>query len=143
MLRRIGVNQAGIEQLQSDNFDTMEMLVGQYKDNISEFTSYLKTINKSNNLVRFFPVVTNRMTAVLHMFIQAATCFHTVPDISIIDRDETAGFLEAYHAYNKFCESDVDEDIIIDLPDLNSIVPGAVKNAKTAFLKRLICDKIS
>ena len=118
MLQRIGVNQAGIEQLRSDDFDTMEVLVGQYKDNISEFTAYLRTINKSNSPVRFSPVVSNRITAVLHLFIQAVTCFHTVPDIAIIDRDETQNLLEAYNAYVKISETNGDDDIIIDLPEL-------------------------
>ena len=118
MLRRIGVNQAGIEQLNSDDFDTMKVLVNQYKDDISEFTSYLRTINKSSSPVRFSPVVSNRIIAVLHHYIQAVTCFHTVPDISIIDRDEATMLVDPYNAYNKFKELDADEDVIIDLPDL-------------------------
>ena len=118
MLRRVGVNQAGIDQLLSDDFDTMEVLVEQYKDNINEFTSYLKTINKSNSPVRFSPVVSNRITAVLHLFIQATSCFHMIPDISIIGRDEATSLIEPYNAYNKFNATDADEDIIIELPDL-------------------------
>ena len=118
MLQQIGLNRAGIDQLLSDNFDTMEVLVGQYKDYVKEFTSYLKTINKSNSPVRFSPVVSNRIVAVLHLFIQSVSCFHTIPDNSMIDRDEATGLLEAYYAYCKFREADVDEEIIIDLPDL-------------------------
>ena len=88
MLQRIGVNQAGIGQLNSDDFDTMKVLVEQYKDDISEFVSYLKTINKSSSPVRYSPVVSNRIIAVLHYFIQSVTCFHKIPDISIINREE-------------------------------------------------------
>ena len=118
MLRRIGINQAGIEQLSSDDFDTMKVLVDQYKDDVTEFSSYLKTINKSNSPVRFSPVISNRIIAVLHYFIQAVTCFHTVPDLATIDRDEATALVDPYNAYIKFKDLDADEDVIIDLPVL-------------------------
>ena len=118
MLRRIGINQAGIEQLSSDDFDTMKVLVDQYKDDVTEFSSYLKTINKSNSPVRFSPVISNRIIAVLHYFIQAVTCFHTVPDLATIDRDEATALVDPYNAYIKFKDLDADDDVIIDLPVL-------------------------
>ena len=118
MLQRIGVNQAGIGQLNSDDFDTMKVLVEQYKDDISEFVSYLKTINKSSSPVRYSPVVSNRIIAVLHYFIQSVTCFHKIPDISIINREEAMMLVEPYNAYLNFKEIDADEDVIIDLPEL-------------------------
>ena len=106
MLRRIGINQAGIEQLNSDDFDTMKVLVDQYKDDITEFSSYLKTINMSSSPVRFSPVISNRIIAVLHYFIQAVTCFHTIPDLAIIDRDEATALVDPYNAYTKLREQD-------------------------------------
>ena len=85
MLRRIGVTRACINQLMNNDFDTMETIVLQYKGYISTFETYLKTINKTMNAaanpVRFSPVVMDRLLAVIHYFIQAITCFHTLPDI--------------------------------------------------------------
>ena len=96
----------------------MKVLVNQYKDDVSEFSAYLKTINKSNSPVRFSPVVSNRITAVLHFFIQSVTCFNTIPDVAVIDRDVATTLIEPYNAYMKFREIDADEDVIIDLPSL-------------------------
>ena len=42
MLQRIGVTRAGIAQITSDDFTTMEVLVNQYKADIDEFESYIK-----------------------------------------------------------------------------------------------------
>ena len=118
MLRGIGINHTVFEQLNSDDFDTMKVLVDQYKDDVSEFASYLKTINKSSSPVQFSPVVSNQITAVLHFYIQSITSFHTIPDISVIDRDEATVLVEAYNAYLKFWDIDADEDVIINLLDL-------------------------
>ena len=115
LLQRIGINLAGVEQLNSDDFDTMKVLVNQYKDDVSEFSAYLKTINKSSSPVCFSPVVSNRITAVLHFFIQSVTCFHTIPDVAIIDRDVATTLIEPYNAYRKFRENDADEDAIIEI----------------------------
>ena len=74
MLQRIGVTRAAITHLQSDDFANMEVIVSQYKSNINEFVTYLKTVNKSSDNVRFSPVVSNRLVATVHYFIQSTTC---------------------------------------------------------------------
>ena len=85
MSSRIGVSQAGSNHLVSDDLDTMEVLVTQYKDNIKDFHTYLKTINKgarnAENPVRFSPVIMDCILAVMHHYIQNVTCFHMIPDM--------------------------------------------------------------
>ena len=73
MLQRIGVSRAAITHLQTDDFTNMEVIVSQYKNDINEFVTYLKTVNKSSYNVRLSPVVTNRLVAVIHYFVQATT----------------------------------------------------------------------
>ena len=118
MLQRIGVSRAAINHLQSDDFTSMEVIVSQYKNNIDEFVTYLKTVNKSSDNVRFSPVVSNRLISVVHYFIQSTTCFHVVPNISMINRAFTTGLSEAYSMYKQFKEEDAEDEIIIDLPEL-------------------------
>ena len=118
MLQQIGVTQAGIAQLQADNFTSMQVLVDQYKGDVDEFATYLKTINKSGTNVRYSPVVCNRLIAVLRYFIQAVTCFHIVPDISMIDRDMATNLVDPYNTYRKLRNEDAEDEIIIDLPEL-------------------------
>ena len=45
-------------------------------------------------------------------------CFHTIQDVSIIDRDEATALVEFYNAYLKFRDLDANKDVIIDLSDL-------------------------
>ena len=122
MLRRIGVTRACIDQLTNDDFDTMETVVTQYKGDISTFETYLKTINKTMNTaanpVRFSPVVMDRLLAVIHYFIQAITCFHTLPDIELIDRQLAMEMIEPYRSYKQFSTEEIDEEILITLPEL-------------------------
>ena len=118
MLQRIGVTRAGIAHLQSDDFATMEVIVSQYKGDINEFSTYIKTVNKGNNNVRFSPVVSNRLLAVVHYFIQSTTCFHTVPDISLVDRAFASGLMESYNTYKQFKNEDAEDEVIIDFPIL-------------------------
>jgi len=118
LLQRVGVNRAGTAQLQADDFDNMQVLVSQYKGDVDEFATYLKTINKSSTTVRFSPVVSNRLIAVLHYYIQAVTCFHVIPDISIIDRAMATSLVDPYNVYRQFRDDDADDEIIIDLPEL-------------------------
>ena len=47
MLQQIGLSRACINQLAANDFDTMETVVQQYKDDIASFESYLKSINKA------------------------------------------------------------------------------------------------
>ena len=115
MLQRIGVTRAGIAQITSDDFTTMEVLVNQYKADIDEFESYIKIINKSDNNVRFSPVVSKRLVSVLHYFIQTVTCFHTIPDLELVDREATNDLIDYYSMYRQFKDDDADEEIIIDL----------------------------
>ena len=122
MLTRIGVTRGAINHLLSDDLDTMEVLVTQYKDDIKGFHSYLKATNKNltntNPQVRFSPVVVDRILAVVYHYVQSVTCFHTVPDIDLINRDEAMSMIDPYRMYRQFKENEVDEDILIDLPDL-------------------------
>ena len=122
MLMRIGVTRACINQLSTDDFDTMGTIVQQYKGNISTFESYLKTINKSmnniSNPVRFSPVIMDRLLATIHHFIQSVTCFHTLPDIEIIYREAAIQLIEPYREYKLFSASDPDDEVLIELPDL-------------------------
>ena len=122
MLNRIGVTAGARAHLLADDLDTMEVLVTQYKDDIKDFHSYLKATNKSmqnaNPPVRFSPVVVDRVLAVVHHYIQSVTCFHLIPDIDLIDRTAAMEMIEPYRIYRQFKESDVDEEILIDLPDL-------------------------
>jgi len=122
MLARIGVTRGAINHLLSDDLDTMEVLVTQYKDDINDFHSYLKATNKSllnaNPPVRFSPVVMDRILAVVHHYIQSVTCFHTIPDINLINRQEAMRMIDPYRLYCQFKDDDVDEEILIDLPDL-------------------------
>ena len=92
--------------------------MSQYKGDINEFVIYIKTVNKGNNNVRFSPVVTNRLVAVVHYFIQATTCFHVVPNISAIDRAFASNLMESYSMCRQLKEEDAEDEIIIDLPDL-------------------------
>ena len=122
MLARIGVTRGAINHLLSDDLDTMEVLVTQYKDDINDFHSYLKATNKSllnaNPPVRFSPVVMDRILAVVHHYIQSVTCFHTIPDINLINRQEAMRMIDPYRLYRQFKDDDVDEEILIDLPVL-------------------------
>lgn len=59
MLSRIGVTRGAINHLLSDDLDTMEVLVTQYKDDIKDFHSYLKATNK--NLTNVNPPVQSRI----------------------------------------------------------------------------------
>ena len=122
MLQRIGVSGRCMEQLLSDDFDSMEVVVNQYKDDIKEFHTYLRNINKGalnvNNPVRFSPVVMDRLLAVTHYFIQSAVCFHMLPDITLIDRDRAMALIEPYRMYIKFKNEELDDEILIDLPEL-------------------------
>ena len=122
LLQRIGVTQRCINQLRNDDFDTMETVVQQYKGNVTSFESYLKTINKTMtnaaNPVRFSPVVMDRILAVIHHFIQAVTCFHTVPDMALIDRQIAGELIEPYRTYKQFSSEEIDEEILISLPEL-------------------------
>ena len=122
MLQRIGVSRRCMDQLLSDDFDSMEVLVSQYKDDIKEFHTYLKNINKGamngDNPTRFSPVVMDRLLAVTHFFIQAAVCFHMLPDLELIDRDRAMALIEPYRIYIKFKDEEIDDEVIIDLPEL-------------------------
>ena len=118
MLQRIGVNRAGVNHIAADDFLSMDVLVNQYKSDIDEFSSYIKSVNKTNNNVRFSPVVTNRLIAVLHYFIQAVTCFHIIPDIELITRDSTPDLMDSYSMFKQFKDEDADDEVIIDLPTL-------------------------
>ena len=104
--------------MRADDFTSMEVLVSQYKGDIQEFVTYIKTVNKSTNNVRFSPVVTNRIVAVLHHFIQAATCFHTIPDMQSVTRAYATDLVDSYTMYRQFKDEDADEEVIVDLPVL-------------------------
>ena len=118
MLQRIGVSRAAITHLQTDDFTNMEVIVSQYKNDINEFVTYLKTVNKSSDNVRFSPVVTNRLVAVIHYFIQATTCFHIVPNISTINREFSSGLTDSYSMYKRFKDEGAEDEVIINLPEL-------------------------
>ena len=51
MLQRIGENRAGIAHIAADDFLSIYILVNQYKSDIEEFSSYIKTVNKTNNIL--------------------------------------------------------------------------------------------
>ena len=95
MLQRIGVNRAGIAHMATDDFLSMDILVNQYKSDIEEFRSYIKTVNKTDNNVQFSPVVMNRLVLVLHYFIQLVNYFHVVPGIELITRDSTPELIDS------------------------------------------------
>ena len=118
MLQQIGVSRAAITHLQADDFTNMEVIVSQYKNDINEFVMYLKAVNKSSDNVRFSPVVTNRLVAVIHYFIQSTTCFHIVPNISTINQEFPSGLTDSYSMYKRFKDDDAEDEIIIDLPEL-------------------------
>ena len=118
MLKRIGVNRAGIAHIAADDFLSMDIWVNKYKSDIEEFTSYIKAVNKTNNDVRFSPVVTNRLVSVLHCFIQLVNCFHVVPNIELITRDSTPELIDSYSMSKQFKDEDADKEVIIDLPVL-------------------------
>ena len=111
MLQRIGVSRQCMDQLLADEFDSMEVVVNQYKDDIKEFNTYLKNINKgalnANNSVRFSPVVMDRLLSITHYFIQAAVCFHMLPDMELIDGDRAMALIEPYRIYMKFKEEEI------------------------------------
>ena len=96
------------------------MSVRQFKANIEEIVSYIKIINKRDNNIQFSPVVSKRILSVLRHFIQLIICFHTVPDISLINRDPTTDLIESYGMCRQFKDDDTDKEIIIDLPTLKS-----------------------
>ena len=75
-------------------------------------------MNSAANPVRFSPVVMDRLFAVIHYFIQATTCFHTLPDIELIDRQMAMELIEPYRSYKQFSTEEVDEEILITLPEL-------------------------
>ena len=50
--------------------------------------------------------------------IQAAVCFHMLPDKELIDRDRAMALIEPYRIYMKFKEEEIDNEVIIDLPEL-------------------------
>ena len=118
MLQRIGVLRQCMDQLLADDFDSMEVVLNQYKDNIKEFNTYLKNINKgalnANNPVQFSPVVMDRLLSVTYYFIQAAVCFHMLPDMELIDRDRAITLIEPYRIYMKSKEVEIDDEVIID-----------------------------
>lgn len=122
LLRRIGVTQACVNQLIADDLDTIKTLVQQYKGNISSFEMYLKTFNKTMNNgpnpARFSPVIMNRLLAVVHHVIQAVTCFHTMPNMTLIDRQMAGDLMEPYRAHKQFSSDKIDEKVIIVLPEL-------------------------
>ena len=111
-----------MDQLLADDFDSMEVVVNEYKDDIKEFKTYLKNINKgalnANNPVRFSPVVIDCLLSVIHYFIQAAICFHMLPDMELVDRDRAMALIEPYRIYMKFKEEKIDDEVIMDLPEL-------------------------
>ena len=122
MLGRIGLSRACIWQLSADNFDTMETVVQQYKGSISAFETYLKSINKSmnnnENPVRFSPIIMDRLLAVVHYFIQSVTCFHTLPNIEVIEREMSVELIQPYREYKQFSAEEVDDEVLITLPTL-------------------------
>ena len=122
MLIRIGVSRACINQLEIDDFNTMKSIVTQYKEDIGDFETYLKTINKSMNNaanpVRFSPVVMDRIISAIHHFVQAIYCFHTIPDIELINRERTSNLIESYRMYKQAGENEIDDEVLIDLPEL-------------------------
>ena len=95
MLQRIGVSRACITQLANDDFNSMKSIVMHYRGN-----------------------VTDRLVAVIHHFIQAVYCFHTIPDIKIIGREEAIELIDPYQMYKQFSEGGTDEEMLIELPDL-------------------------
>ena len=109
MLTQIGVTRACINQLQIDDFDTMRSIVIHYKGDISNYETYLKTINKSmnntTNPIRFSPIVMDRLLLVIHHFIQAVYSSHSIPDIEIIDWDRSMELIEPYRMYKEFGEN--------------------------------------
>ena len=122
MLGRIGLSRACIRQLSTDDFNTMETVVQQYKGSINAFETYLKSINKSmnnnENPVRFSPIIMDRLLAVVHYFVQSVTCFHTLPNIEIIDREMSVELIQTYREYKQFSTEEVDDEVLISLPTL-------------------------
>ena len=122
MLRQIGVTRSCIDQFIVDDFDTMGAIVLQYKGDITAFETYLKTINitmnTAENPVRFSPIVMDRLLAVTHYFIQAVTCFHTLPDIELINKEMAVNLIDSYRSYKQFSNDDMNEEILITLPEL-------------------------
>ena len=53
-----------------------------------------------------------------HYFIKAVVCFHATLDILLIDRQTTTNLVDPYKMYCQFRDEDVDDEVIIDLPDL-------------------------
>ena len=122
MLKRIGLSRACRNQLEADDFDTMETVVNQYKDSIKSFETYLKSVNKSiNNVanpVQFSPIITDRLLSVIHHFIQAVSCFHTMANIELITRDVLMELIEPYRFYKRNKTEEADNEVLISLPDL-------------------------
>ena len=122
MLMRIGVTRACINQLQTDDFNTMKAIVSQYKGDVDDLETYLKNVNKSManavNPTRFSPIVMDRMLAVIHHFIQAVHRFHTIPDMEAIDRERSMELIDTYRMCKEFRESEIDDEVLIELPEL-------------------------
>ena len=123
LLERIGVSRSAQRKLLEDDFDNMRSLVSNYSNDVDSFVTYLKGLNKTfggsrNNSVRFSPVVTKRLSAILFYFVQSVGCLHTIPDIDNIDVDLCADLVQVYDAYKKRRDVDGEEDTIIELPEL-------------------------
>ena len=124
MLARIGVTENARRKLANDDFVSMEQLVVNYSTDIESFNSYLKNVNKTfggargNSAIRFSPIVTKRLMAVLFHYVQAVGCMHCVPDIDNIGVDSCPELILALEAHQKRKEADGDDDAIIELPEL-------------------------
>ena len=75
-------------------------------------------MNNVANPVQFSPIITDRLLSVIHHFIQAVSCFHTMANIELITRDVLMELIEPYRFYKRNKTEEADNEVLISLPDL-------------------------
>ena len=91
LLIRLSLGANEIDQIQTDEFTSMTLLVKYFAYDVKGFKEHLTSLNKSfayatqTRRVYFNPIIMNILLGVLHYFDQAVHIFHTTPDINEVD----------------------------------------------------------
>ena len=75
-------------------------------------------MNNAANPIRFSLIIMDRLLSVIHHCIQAVSCFHIMPNIELINREIAFKLIEPYYLYKKYKTDEIDDRVLITLPDL-------------------------
>ena len=126
MLTRIGLPNRERNRLNTDGFTTMKLMVNHYTTDVEDLRKYLKELNKTygtaagNLRCNFNPFIISRLIGVTHYFNFCVKSLHVIPDIDLVDLDESDTLGSFYTSEFKEISNsdDNEEDFEVKVPEL-------------------------